>query len=123
MAGISIDTSQLNRLGVDLGQAAAKVGDRVRTVLRKSALDVEANAKAFAPVDTGTLRSSIGHSDLRAMSQAGALEVEIGPTVSYGHYVEFGTSRMGPAAYMGPALDRVAPSFVAAIEAVAVEIL
>ena len=121
MARIDIDVSELNRLAVDLGQAPAKVGDRARTVMRKTALDVEADAKRFAPVDTGNLRNSIGHSDLRTLTQTGVLEVEIGPTAAYGHFVEFGTSRMAPHAYMGPAFDRAQPGFIAAMERIASE--
>ena len=46
----------LNRLSVDLTAAAEKIGPRAQVVLRKTALDIEADAKAFAPVDTGNLR-------------------------------------------------------------------
>lgn len=121
--GVTFDGSELNTLAADLGQAAEKVGARVQLVMRKTALDVEADAKAFAPVDTGNLRNSIGHSDLRTVGQTGVLEVEIGPTADYGAFVEFGTSQHGPAAYMGPALDRRSPAFVSAMEQVAAEIL
>lgn len=123
MPSIHVDTSELNRLAVDLGEAAVKVGNRAQVVVRRTALAVEADAKAFAPVDTGNLRNSIGHSDLRAVTQTGVLEVEIGPTAHYGHFVEFGTSRNAPAAYMGPALDRQTPGFVAAMEQLAAEVL
>lgn len=121
MARIDVDTSELNRLAVDLRQAPAKVGDRARTVMRKTALDIEADGKRFAPVDTGNLRNSIGHSDLRTLTQTGTLEVEIGPTASYGAFVEFGTSRMAPHAYMGPAFDRATPGFVDAMGRIASE--
>ena len=79
---------------------------------------MEAAAKGFCPVDTGFLRSSIGV-DLD-MAAASAV---IGPTAEYGAFVEFGTSRMAPAAYMGPALDRVSPSFAAAIEQLGGDVL
>ena len=123
MTGISWDTSDLNKLAVDLGQAGQKVGDRVQVAIRKTALDIKGDAKKFCPVDTGNLRDSIGTSDLRSVGQAGVLEVEIGPTANYGGFVEFGTSRHGPAAYMGPALDRRTPDFVTAMEQLAGEML
>lgn len=123
MAKISVDASELNKLAVDLTAVPGKIGPAVQTALRKTALDIERDAKAFAPVDTGNLRSSIGHSDLRRVGQSGDLEVEIGPTASYGGFVEFGTSRQAPAAYMGPALDRHAGTFVSALEQVAGDIL
>jgi len=102
----SMDPSEINRLAHSFEQTAANVGPAAQQVVRKTALDIEADAKRFAPVDTGNLRDSIGHSDLRNVGQSGALEARVGPTANYGHYVEFGTSRKGPAAYMGPALDR-----------------
>lgn len=122
MAGFE-GLEDLNRLSADLRNAADRVGPRAQQVLRKTALDIEADAKAFAPVDTGNLRNSIGHSDLRTVGQSGVLEAEIGPTASYGAYVELGTSRMAPHAYMGPALDRRAPGFVAAMEALGGDVL
>lgn len=111
------DLHELNELAVDLTHAADKgIGQAVNEIVRKTTYDIEATAKKLAPYDLGTLRSSISHSDLRTLGHSGVMEVEIGPTVEYGAYVEFGTSRQAPAAYMGPALDRHAPDFVAALE-------
>lgn len=103
-----IDLSDFNRLAVDLGKASGKVVTLARLVLEKSSADIERDAKLFAPVDTGNLRSSIGR-DLKGLT------AEIGPTASYGHHVEYGTSRQGPAAYMGPAFDRHAGEFADAL--------
>ncbi|MFJ2298155.1 HK97-gp10 family putative phage morphogenesis protein [Oerskovia paurometabola] len=119
----SIDASELNALAADLSNVAGKIGPKVQTVMRKTARDIEADAKAFAPVDTGNLRSTIGHSDLRTVGQSGTLEVEIGPTANYGVFVEFGTSRMAPRAFMGPAFDRRSPGFVSALEDIVGEFL
>lgn len=112
----SIEAPELNALVADLANVAGKVGPQVQAVMRKTARDIEGDAKAFAPVDTGNLKSSIGHSDLRTVGQSGTLEVEIGPTANYGAFVEFGTSRMAPHAFMGPALDRRSPGFASALE-------
>lgn len=107
-----IDVSQVRRLAVDLGKVGARATLAASRVVAKTALQVEATAKSLAPVDTGALRNSIGvdHDILRA---------EIGPTVAYAEHVEFGTARMAPQPYMGPALDRHTPDFIAALEAVA----
>ena len=43
------------------------------------------------------------------------MTAEIGPTASYGVYVEYGTRRMSPQPYMGPALEANAPMFEKAI--------
>lgn len=116
--GITFDISELNRLTADLSGAGARVGAGAAQVVRASAYRVEAEAKAFAPVDTGNLRNSIG-TDIAGDGRSGAIEAQVGPTAAYGVFVELGTSRTAPAAFMGPALDRVEPDFVAALEQVA----
>lgn len=108
----------LNRLAVDLTKAAAAAQAKAPLVVRKAAHDVEAIAKTFCPVDTGFLQNSIGV-DL-AFAE---VKATIGPTAEYGPYVEFGTSRQAPAAFMGPALDRVEPGFVQAIEQLGGDVL
>lgn len=110
------DFSDLNRLAVDLGKVPGKAVPMARTILEKSSADIERDAKAFCPVDTGNLRASISR-DLVGLT------AEIGPTASYGGYVEWGTSRMGPAAYMGPAFDRHAGEFEQALGLIADESL
>lgn len=89
----------MNRLAIDLGKAGARAVPLARAALVKTAADIESDAKAFVPVDTGNLKNSISR-DVVGLTAA------IGPTASYGAYVEFGTSRQAPAAYMGPAFDR-----------------
>ena len=98
-------------LAADLGKQGYEATRKAQTVIAKSAADIERISKSFAPVDTGALKNSIGF-DIGG----GGLEARIGPTVHYGAYVEFGTRRMAPHAYMGPALDIVGPSFAAAME-------
>ncbi len=122
MAGISIDASELNRLAVDLGGAGKRVGAGASAIVRKTGARVESEAKAFAPVDTGNLRNSIGM-DVISDGRSGAVEVEVGPTASYGIFVELGTSRMAPAAYLGPAFDRAVPDMVTALSRLAGDIL
>ena len=84
---------------------------RAQKVIVKTAHDIEGTAKQFAVVDTGAMRDSIG-------VDVYPLTAVIGPTVSYAPYVEYGTSRMAPYAFMGPALDRHNPAFYAAMEQV-----
>jgi HK97 gp10 family phage protein len=106
------DLSELNTLAADLGKATAATAAAAAIAVTKTAHDIETTAKALCPVDTGNLRNSIS-TDIHG------LEAEVGPTASYGGYVELGTVKMAPRAYLGPALDRHAPEFVAAIEAAA----
>jgi HK97 gp10 family phage protein len=99
---------ELNTVAVELATSGLRVGAAAQTVVAKTAHDVEGTGKQFCPVDTGNLRNSIG-------TDIGLLQAAIGPSADYGRYVEFGTSRMAPHAYMGPALDRHAAEFETAL--------
>ena len=108
----------LLKLSADLGKASHEVTRKAQLVVTKTAHDIEADAKSFAPVDTGMLRNSIS-----TTIGAGGLSAEIGPTVDYAHYLEYGTRRMPPQPYMGPAAERRAEPFVKAIESLGGEFL
>lgn len=114
MAGIE----GLNTVAADLAKAGGTAGAAGITLVRTTALLIEGAAKAFAPVDTGALRSSIG-TDVSVAIASGAAEAVIGPTVNYGPFVEYGTARMAPRAFMGPALDRHSGTFIAGVESLA----
>lgn len=118
----TLDMAEINTLAVSLTNAAGQVGTRAASVVRKTAADIEGTSKQFAPVDTGALRNSIGY-DVTGDGRFGQIEAEIGPTVNYGAHVEWGTSRQAPQAFMGPALDRHTPGFVAALEQLGGEVL
>lgn len=111
---VDIDTSDLMALSVELGEAATRAGAKVDVVVRRSAARVEGEAKMFCPVDTGNLRSSI-FTTVAGDGRSGSVTATIGPSAEYGGYVEYGTSRMPPHAYLGPALDRSAPDFIAGL--------
>lgn len=108
---MGFNVSDLNRLSADLGKGSRMVGKMAQVVVRKTAKDIEGNAKQIVPVDTAFLKNSIGTSDLRTVGTSGTLSVEIGPTASYGKFVEFGTSTQAPQAYLGPSLDRFSGPF------------
>lgn len=99
-----MDGNALRKLAADLTMAADTVEPKARRVVAKTARDIEADAKGFAPVDTGNLKGSI-------TSDIGGLSAEIGPTANYGVFLELGTSRMAPQPFMGPAADRRAGPF------------
>ncbi|SRR6266498_1593073 len=113
---MGIDTGGLRGLEADLGKASARAVPFASKVVRKTTHDIEADGKTFCPVDTGNLRNSIS-------SDIGVLSSEIGPTASYGYFVEAGTSRMAPQPYMGPAADRREPEFVKAMEQITLGLL
>ncbi len=108
--GISVDTSEVRALASRMATAGARVGAQGALLLRKTAFDIEADAKQFAPVDTGALRNSIS-SSFDGDGRHGAMTAEIGPTVDYGIYQEFGTSTQPGTPFLGPAFDRRVPSY------------
>ena len=81
----------------------------VSAVVKKSAMDIEAEAKDQVPVDTGNLKRSIA-ADVQEFSAT------IAPHTEYDAYVEFGTYKMGAQLYMRPAADKIEPQFVEAID-------
>ena len=72
----------------------------VRTVVQKNGADLQRNAQEKAPVDTGTLKRSIG------------LTATVAPTVEYAPYQEFGTRYMDAQPFVGPAFNEQKNKFV-----------
>lgn len=81
-------------------------------IVSKAALDIEAQAKTRAPVDTGTLRSSIRARRVSLLHWV----VEVG--ADYGVYVEWGTVHMAAQPYFRPAVTAVTPGYLAAMRKV-----
>lgn len=108
------DFGELRALSIDLAAATGRVGTLASAAIRKTAADIQADAQVLVPVDTGNLQSSIGV-DVTGDGRFGVIEAEIGPTADYGAYVEYGTSRMAPQPYLGPAFDRRAPGLEEAL--------
>lgn len=120
--GVHIDTSEVLALAATMETSAGRLGAKVSAVLRKTAYDIEADAKVLAPVDTGTLMGSIS-TTITGDGRHGTMAAEIGPTAEYGAFVEEGTSRMAPQPYMGPAFDRRSPLFEAAVARIGADLL
>lgn len=111
---MSVNTSGLLELAVDLDTAGDQVRPRMSRAIRKTAHDIERTAKRICPVDTGNLRNSISTS---ISGGAATITAEIGPTADYAGYVEEGTSRQAPQPYMRPAFDAEVPQLLAALRA------
>lgn len=105
---MSFQITGLNELVTELAAEATQAVARARGVVQASAARVKATAKQLVPVDSGELRDSITYET--RLHQGGA-EGEIGPTARHGVFVEWGTSKMAPQAFMGPALDRHGADF------------
>lgn len=95
-----------NRFGELRGQLRQRAGQ----VVRKTALDIEARAKAAVPVDTGTLKNSIQAEQVEAFSW------QVGTPVEYAPYVEYGTSRAAAQPYLGPAAEAARGPFEQAMK-------
>lgn len=93
-----------------LPEISAAIRPAVVGEVRKATYDVEARAKAKAPVKTGTLRRSI-----HSVFSNGGLTGVVGPSVNYGKFIEWGTRRMAARPYMRPAAEAVLPKFAAAV--------
>lgn len=118
--GITIDTSEVRALASRVGTAGPRVGAKAATVLRRTALAIEADAKALAPVDTGNLRSSISTA-LTGDGRTGSMSAEVGPTAEYGIYQEYGTSTQPGTPSLGPAYDRRIGPYSEALAQLAVQ--
>ena len=74
--------------------------DDVKRVVRKNGADMQSRAQRNAPVDTGTLKRSLG---LEITNSGMAAEVE--PTAEYAPYVEYGTRFMDAQPFVKPAYN------------------
>lgn len=93
----------------NLTKIAARLPEAASEIVRKAAFDVEANAKAVVPVDTGKLKNSIT-SEFPSPTKA-----IIAPHTEYAHFVEYGTRRMRAIPYMRPAAEKVKAAFLEAL--------
>lgn len=116
---LSIDTSEVRALASRVAGAGLRIGATGSAILRATAFGIEGDAKALAPVDTGTLRSSIS-TTFSGDGRSGQMAAEIGPTVEYGVFQEYGTSTQPGKPFMGPAYDRRVPGFTEALAQAAV---
>lgn len=118
--GINVDVSEARAVASRIGSAGGRVGAAASAALRKTALDIEADAKQLAPVDTGNLRNSIS-TDVTGDGRHGAMAAEVGPTAEYGIYQEYGTSTQPGTPSLGPAYDRRIGPYSEALAQLAVQ--
>jgi len=113
-----MDPSELEPLIANLRHASRAVAKEATKVVRKSAQGVSRSARRRAPVDTGNLRSSIG-----IEYEHGGLTAHIAPSANYAVFVEYGTSRMAPQPFMGPALEANRGGFAEAMAQLGAELI
>ena len=78
----------------------------VKKVVRHNGAEMQAKAQQNAPVDTGTLKRSIG-----IEITDGGMTAEVEPTADYAPYVELGTRFMEAQPYLGPAFNEQKEKF------------
>lgn len=70
------------------------------SIIMNTALRVETRAKQLAPVDTGYLKQHI------KAEKTGMLSADVDSSANYSIYLEMGTRKMAPHAFMRPALKQ-----------------
>lgn len=81
----------------------SETDDRLHDEMALAGRNIERDAKTRAPVDTGTLRSSIGHRVKKTGSEE--ITTQVGSDVKYAPFVEKGTKNMEAQPFLRPALD------------------
>lgn len=94
----------------NLPKLAAEAQSKAGRAVQKTVHDVQGHAQTNAPVDTGSLRASIG------AEMTGPLSGVVPSHAEYSMYVEYGTSRMGAQPFLTPAAETVRPGFEAAMK-------
>ncbi len=106
MIAVTYDYSQVAKLAGDMQILAKEYFPlAIQSGLTEAALFFEREAKLGAPVDTGRLRSSIGHGPDgvwdEKFSASGGYYIDVGTNVEYAPYMEFGfTMASGHVAYI-----------------------
>jgi HK97 gp10 family phage protein len=88
MAGIFFDVSGVDVLMDKINKMSERIQNDVLDEFNSSALNIQTNAKKYAPVNIGTLRNSI---QLKEDLTKGKLVYTIGSKLPYAPYIEFGT--------------------------------
>ncbi len=92
---------------------------QVQQVLTNGTIRLAERVRELAPVRTGHLLARI-YADLGEMEdmQEAFAPLRVVADTDYASYVEFGTNKMAPRPFMGPAVDEVEPEILAEVDAV-----
>ena len=111
---------RFNKFSAIAASFPAKVGE----VVRKAAFDILARGSAYAPIRTGFLRNSggvrVGSGMSGIFGGGGSTSAEVFWAAFYAIYQNFGTRYIAPVLFANRAASEVAPSFIAAMKAIAV---
>jgi HK97 gp10 family phage protein len=90
-------------------EIARRLPEATRAVVVETALEIEAMAKVYVPVDTGTLKNSI-----QSAPESDTVMVVYTP-MDYSIFVEWGTVNAPAQPYLTPAAEQARPRFMAAM--------
>ncbi|GEM_PF-793134 len=103
-----VRVDELADLAADLAQGSDDIRQVLLPVQRKWAGEMVREARRIVPVRTGRLRHSIRVGPDREAGRVGASVATIIADAPYAGFVEFGTVRMAPRPYLGPAISKYA---------------
>lgn len=105
--------SGLDDVFLTLSRTGAEVEKRFASALDKFGKKLAAEGAKLAPKgETLRLSTSI------ESTPVGKTAREVGPTVEYGRYVEYGTATRAPDPFMGPAMDKIEPAFIKELDGI-----
>lgn len=107
----AVSGAEYARLARDLVRASLGLEERAETAVERVSTAALATAYRAAPVLSGDLRRGL---KVRRKGSRAVVEV----ANFYATFQEFGTSRMAPNPYIGPAFDRHAPELVREVEVI-----
>ena len=93
----------LNTVIVSLAKASVDVKRGAADRMEKVLTNIDQTAASLAPRDTGATAESIDHEVTQGF---GSVTGESGPHTRQAPFMEWGTYKDAPQAFMGPALDR-----------------
>lgn len=98
--------------GIENAAKASMPGRKSGRIYRRGAKTHQASAPGETPaIDLGFLVNSA------LTEQDGPFRARTGFTMEYAVWLEFGTRRMAPRPYLGPAFEKLKPAFEAGIKA------
>jgi HK97 gp10 family phage protein len=97
VASVRINTAQVDAFERRLRAAAQSVENEGREWQQEWGEELADEMQVMAPVDTGRLRDSIDQ------VEPGGIAI----SAPYWRFVEYGTSRMAPRPFIGPAIRRI----------------
>lgn len=90
----------------NIGALDKQIKAGARKAQMRAALEIEREAVAEVPVDTGRLKGSISTQEVGNIVEVGS-GVKAGSEVEYAHKVEFGTQHQAAHPYLQPAVETV----------------